>query len=464
MKKILYTMLVALAATFSFTSCEDVPAPYDIPNGGNGGNGGGSGGNTELVGDGTEANPYTVTDIKTNGASGSNVFVKAYIVGFVPDKSIDEAKFTAEGCEAASNVIIAASADETNVNNVMPVQLPVGAVRTGVNLKDNPGNIKQEVVLCGNVEAYFGKTGLKAVVWAKIGGKEFGTKPGTDTPVVGDPKGAGTKEDPFNVAAANKYIKDGGDATVEKYVKGKISELKEFRSEYGSISYYISDDGTTANQFFVYGGNNLGNTKFTKLEDLKVGDEVVICGKLKNFNNTYEFDSKNYLVSLNGKTESGSTGGGEDKPSTEMDKNLAIDGSTVTISNPDVEVGTETIDVVPGDFCKENGEDVTTITLSDGTKITFDANEEKNGPKYYTGKTYSHFRVYKNNSISFDGHKAIAKIVFSCDKNNGADCVGNETATITINGNNITYNNKYTESTGGGVQLRISKITITYAK
>ncbi len=457
-------MLVALAATFSFTSCEDVPAPYDIPNGGNGGNGGGSGGNTELVGDGTEANPYTVTDIKTNGASGSNVFVKAYIVGFVPDKSIDEAKFTAEGCEAASNVIIAASADETNVNNVMPVQLPVGAVRTGVNLKDNPGNIKQEVVLCGNVEAYFGKTGLKAVVWANIGGKEFGTKPGTDTPVVGDPKGAGTKEDPFNVAAANKYIKDGGDATVEKYVKGKISELKEFRSEYGSISYYISDDGTTANQFFVYGGNNLGNTKFTKLEDLKVGDEVVICGKLKNFNNTYEFDSKNYLVSLNGKTDGGSTGGGEDKPSTEMDKNLKIDGTTVTISNPDVEAGTETIDVVPGDFCKENGEDVTTITLSDGTKITFDDNGEKNGPKYYTGKTYSHFRIYKNNSISFDGHKAIAKIVFSCDEYNNAACVGNETATITINGNNITYNNKYTESTGGGVQLRISKITITYAK
>lgn len=37
MKKILYTMLVALMTAFTFTSCEDVPAPYDIPNGGNGG-------------------------------------------------------------------------------------------------------------------------------------------------------------------------------------------------------------------------------------------------------------------------------------------------------------------------------------------------------------------------------------------------------------------------------------------
>lgn len=280
------------------------------------------------VGDGTEANPYIVTDIITNGASGSNVFVKAYIVGFVPDKAIDEAKFTAEGCEAASNVIVAASADETSVSNVMPVQLPFGDVRTGVNLKDNPGNIKQEVLLCGNVETYFGKTGLKSVVWAKIGGKEFGIKPGTDIPIVGTPKGAGTKEDPFNVAAANKYIKDGGDATVEKYVKGKISELKEFRSEYGSISYYISEDGTTANQFYVFGGNNLGGTKFTKLEELKVGDEVVICGKLKNYNGTYEFDSKNYLVSLNGKKAE--TGGGEVTPPAPTGDNLLANGNCET--------------------------------------------------------------------------------------------------------------------------------------
>lgn len=298
-------MALAMAAV-TFTSCEDVPAPYDYP-----GTGGGTTTPSEGVGNGTEANPYIVSDI-TNGAKGTNVFVKAYIVGFVPDKAIDEAKFTAEGCESASNVIVAASADETSINNVMPVQLPFGDVRTGVNLKDNPGNIKQEVVLCGNVENYFGKPGLKSVVWAKIGGKEFGIKPGTDIPIVGDPKGAGTKEDPFNVAAANKYIKDGGDATVEKYVKGKISELKEFRSEYGSISYYISDDGTTDTQFYVFGGNNLGGTKFTKLEDLKVGDEVVICGKLKNYNGTYEFDSKNYLVSLNGKKAE--TGGGEEKP------------------------------------------------------------------------------------------------------------------------------------------------------
>ena len=293
MKKILYTMLVALATTFTFTSCEDVPAPYDIPTGGN--TGGGTTVDTE--GDGTEAKPFSAADVKSGKAKGNDVYVKGYIVGFVPDKDISEAKFTAEGCEATSNVLIAASADETSVDNVVPVQLPFGDVRTAINLKDNPGNLKQEVILGGNVETYFGKPGVKSVVWAKIGDKEVGKKPGTEVVIVGTPKGSGTKEDPYNIAAANKYIKDVGAADVEVYVKGKVSELKGYKEQYRSIDYYISEDGTTNNQFYVYGGLGLGGKDFTKLEDLKVGDEVIICGKLKNYNNTYEFDVKNYIYS-----------------------------------------------------------------------------------------------------------------------------------------------------------------------
>ena len=423
------------------------------------------------VGDGTEVNPYIVTDIITNGASGSNVFVKAYIVGFVPDKAIDEAKFTAEGCEAASNVIVAASADETSVNNVIPVQLPFGDVRTGVNLKDNPGNIKQEVILCGNVETYFGKTGLKSVVWAKIGGKEFGIKPGTDIPIVGTPKGAGTKEDPFNVAAANKYIKDGGDATVEKYVKGKISELKEFRSEYGSISYYISEDGTTANQFYVFGGNNLGGTKFTKLEELKVGDEVVICGKLKNYNGTYEFDSKNYLVSLNGKkaeTGGGTTPGGEEKPGggetggEEKPGGGVVEGNTLTVEAS--AMGIEDATAMP------------TITLTDGTKLTFAAGGNQNAPKYYNKGT--NIRMYPKNSMTITATKNIEKVEFVVDvynkvTYNASGDVSAEPGKVETQDTNIiisgisSKSTKFTNTsttTGAASQVRIKTIKITYAK
>lgn len=466
-------MLVAAMTAFTFTSCEDVPEAYEIPGGGNGG------GSTEMTGNGTAESPYTVEDIKKSGATGSNVFVKAYIVGFVPGKAIDEAKFTAEGCEVASNVLIAASADETSVDNVMPVQLPVGDVRNAINLKDNPANYKQEVVLCGNIEAYFGKTGLKSVVWAKFGDKEFGAKPGTeaggDTGAAGTPKGTGTKNDPFNSVAANaEASKLAANAVSEQgyYIKGKVVSVKEaFSAQFGNASFYISDDGKADGQFLVFRSLYLGNQKWTEGQpNIAEGDEVVVYGKLTNYyGNTPETaQGTTYLVSVNGKTEGGSTGGedkpGEDKPA--GNGNIAINGTTLTLSNPSVQAGTTTVEVVPGDFYTENGAEVTTITLKDGTKIVFDANGEKNGPKYYTGSNYSNIRVYKNNTITFEGSKAIAKVVFSCDidKNKNVNCVGNETATVAVNGKTMTYTNVFSGTSGGGVQLRINKIVITYAK
>lgn len=338
-------MLVAAMTAFSFTSCEDVPAAYGIPDGGNGGNGD----PTETVGNGTVENPYTVEDIKKAGATGSNVYVKAYIVGFVPDKSIDEAKFTAEGCEATSNVLIAASADETTVDNVMPVQLPAGDVRNAVNLKENPTNLKQEVVLCGNVETYFGKQGLKSVVWAKLGDKEFGTKPG-DTPSTptGEAKGAGTKDDPFNsVAATVEASKLAANAKSEQgyYIKGKVVSVKEtFSAQYGNASFYISDDGQAGGQFLVYRSLYLGNKKWAEGQpNIQAGDEVVVYGKLTNYKgNTPEtVQGDTYLVSLNGKTEAegGSTGGGEDKPSTGGSTGGTTDGTVAT--NGDFESWTD---------------------------------------------------------------------------------------------------------------------------
>lgn len=452
-------MLVALATTLSFTSCEDVPAPYDIPTGGN--TGGGTTVDTE--GDGTEAKPFSAADIKSGKAKGNDVYVKGYIVGFVPDKDISEAKFTADGCEATSNVLIAASADETSVDKVVPVQLPFGDVRTAINLKDNPNNLKQEVILGGNIENYFGKPGVKSVVWAKIGDKEVGKKPGTEVVIAGTPKGTGSKEDPFNIAAVNKYIKDGGAADVEVYVKGKVSELVEFKEQYGSINYYISEDGTTNNQFYVYGGLGLGKNKFTKLDELKVGDELIICGKVKNFSGTYEFDYNNYIYSLNGKTEGGST---PDTPSTpELAAGLKLDTTNglVTFVNDGVAEGEEATFEVKNMGIEDTelkGVQVTEVTLSDGTKLTFSADEgEKSKPTYF-GK-YGAIRIYKNCSINIAGKSKIAKVVFTCD---GKAYVGNNTATLAFEGNNITYKNVYTAAQGGGVQFRFKTIKITYAK
>ena len=134
------------------------------------------------------------------------------------------------------------------------------------------------------------------------------TKP--DAPSAGEPKGTGTAADPFNIAGIIKYIEDGGSADQEVYTKGKVVSVKagSFDATHGSLKYYISDDGTTNNQFYVYNGYAGPNrTKFSGEDALKPGDEVVICGKAKNYSGTNEYDTGNYLVSLNGKPTSGST-------------------------------------------------------------------------------------------------------------------------------------------------------------
>lgn len=117
------------------------------------------------------------------------------------------------------------------------------------------------------------------------------------------PAGTGTAADPFNVAGAVKYIEDGGSESELKYVKGKVVSVEQgsFDATHGSLKYYISDDGTPTNQFYVYNGYAGPNrTKFSGEDALKQGDEVVICGNLIVFSGTKEFQTGNYIVSLNG--------------------------------------------------------------------------------------------------------------------------------------------------------------------
>ena len=97
--------------------------------------------------------------------------VKGYIVGFIPDKSIDEATFNGNAT-AKTNIIIADTPDETDITKCMPIQLPSGEIRNKVNLQENPGNYKKVVTLTGSLEKYFGVTGLKSVSKALFEGEE----------------------------------------------------------------------------------------------------------------------------------------------------------------------------------------------------------------------------------------------------------------------------------------------------
>lgn len=134
----------------------------------------------------------------------------------------------------------------------------------------------------------------------------------------GTPEGSGTAEDPYNVAAAYKYIDDGGfsgndNVSPEVYVKGTITSIEEVDTgNFGNATYMISD-GEGSVELEVFRGYYFNGDKFTSEDQIKVGDNVVVCGELTNHNGTYEFTSGSKIYSLNGQT-----GGGEEPdPSTE---------------------------------------------------------------------------------------------------------------------------------------------------
>ena len=133
-----------------------------------------------------------------------------------------------------------------------------------------------------------------------------------------DANAKGTLSNPYTPAEAAEAVKDltwtsntEYEFTDEVYLKGKICKIASGGTyteggTYGNASFFLSADGTGDGEFQVYRALYLGNKKFEAGQtDIKVGDEVIICGKLMNYkNNTPETVSgKAYLYSLNGKTE-----------------------------------------------------------------------------------------------------------------------------------------------------------------
>ena len=161
-----------------------------------------------------------------------------------------------------------------------------------------------------------------------------------DQPIEGTPAGTGVESDPYNVAGALAYIQtlsaeDKPEALV--YTKGVISEVVKLGTS-GSIQFKMQDKNVN-NSLLVFYCNNLGNVAFSAQTDLKMGDEVIVCGKVVNYGgNTPEYAPGAYLVSLNGKTEGeggGSTPGGEEKPGevTEFSIDLAYTLGTNAYDN-----------------------------------------------------------------------------------------------------------------------------------
>lgn len=122
----------------------------------------------------------------------------------------------------------------------------------------------------------------------------------TTTVTIGNP--SGTSTNPYTVAealAAARKLATGGQSENEVYISGIVSTVSSYNSTYKSITYYISDDGTTTGQFEVYSGKGLNGADFSAITDLAVGDEVTVKGYLKNYSETLEVYQNNQIVAIN---------------------------------------------------------------------------------------------------------------------------------------------------------------------
>lgn len=453
---------MAAMAAFTFSSCEDVPEPYTMPTKPE------TGGTTEGVakGTGTAADPYNSVAVanycKTLEAgveSDKEVYIKGKVV------SIKEQFSTSFG-----NGSFYIADDETSEKFYIFRSLYLGNRKWTTNdpeLKEG-----DEVVVCAKVMNYMGNTpetvANKTYLVSLNGKTAGGTTP--DTPTAGEAKGDGTAANPYNSVAAQKYtaaLEAGVVTDKEFYIKGKVQSVKEqFSAAFGNGSFYIADDANST-QFYIFRIYYFGGEKWKEGDmTLKEGDEIVVCAKLVNYmGNTPETNQGGKLISVNGKTngEGGGTPDTPSKPDTPATgEGLTIDGTTVTLSNAAATTTGTSVELNLNTLGLANQAAVETVKFSDGSTVTFDANGQENGPKFYTNT--KGVRVYANNKLIFKGIKKIKQIVMTCDSYNGINYVGNATATIEFSDKTATYTNLYTESTGGGVQLRVKTIKIIYAE
>lgn len=109
-----------------------------------------------------------------------------------------------------------------------------------------------------------------------------------------------TPETAYTVAKALELIAAGEGLDAKVYVKGQITSIKEVSASFGNATYDISDDATAANKLTVYRGYFYDNKHFTSNDQIKVGDVVVVYGKLVNYKNNTPQVTNSSIYSLNG--------------------------------------------------------------------------------------------------------------------------------------------------------------------
>jgi RPA family protein len=341
MNKIFKSMMAMAIAAFTFTACEDVPEPYNNPYDS-------IKGNEPVVvdpkGSGTAEDPWNVTALVNacEGLAGGD-FLKingkdtVYVTGIVVA--------TTEVSTQYGNATYTIADDKNGVAQFLVYR---GKLLNGANVTaETDLQVGDSVTVCGKVKNYVNtKDGSSTLefdqgnflVYLK---KANGETPSTpDTPDTPEVKTVGSKDAPKTVAEALTAInamEDGATSEEFWFIKGKVVKVTTNQTnfeKYGNLNYLISEDGTENNTITVYSGDGLNGEKFTGIDALQAGDEVIVYGQIlkyvKNGNVTPEIAKGNYLVSLNnGSATPDTPSGDEAKAVTVAEFNAAAESTDV---------------------------------------------------------------------------------------------------------------------------------------
>ena len=271
----------------------------------------------------------------------------------------------------------------------------------------------------------------------------------SDTPggTQSEPKGTGTLADPYNAAGVLAFIQTlegSNESANDVYVKGKISTIKyTFSAAYGTATFDISDDGTTnGSQFTCYSVYTLGNQAWADGNtQIAVNDEVIICGKVYNYNGTTPetVSKKAYIYSLNGKTtDTVSDVFGVEK--TEISVNASATSATINVTG----------NVAWTAECRDAQISPASGTGKGAITVTFAANESTE-----TAKTYSVVVSTTANVTT----KSYTVVITQNKKSEGSEPV-----TVVINDVKSSFAAETDATYGAGFSATVEGVKIGYYK
>lgn len=114
-------------------------------------------------------------------------------------------------------------------------------------------------------------------------------------------KGAGTAEDPYNVAKALEVCAANGKTSSKMVYTAGYVVSGSIDTSYGNATWDIADTKDGSTTLKVFRVKDFGGEKFTNADKVKVGDYIVVYAPLINYNdNTPETGDNGQLYSING--------------------------------------------------------------------------------------------------------------------------------------------------------------------